>query len=82
MIRFEAAQLMRLQQGERCLHSGKQRGAKKQNGDGTKYNGESKATHLCDTKSRALSLAFPTGTIGKDGQGPSGELVVGGLLIL
>ena len=46
MILFEAAQLMRLQQKERCLHSGKQCGAEDQNGDGAQHNGQSRGTHF------------------------------------
>ena len=82
MILFEAAQLMRLQQRERCLHSGKQRGAEDQNGDGAQHNGQSKGTHFCGTKPHAPCVAFPARGTGEGGRRPSEELVVRGLLIL
>ena len=82
MIRFEAAQLMRLQQGERCLHSGKQRGTEDQNRDGTEYDGESRATHLFGGKSRPPCMAFSGRRRVEDGRGPSEALLVRGLLIL
>ncbi|MEP6585279.1 MAG: hypothetical protein ABJB70_00985, partial [Candidatus Udaeobacter sp.] len=82
MILFEAAQLVRLQQGERCFHSGKKRGAEDQNGDGAQHNGQSKSTHLRGTKPHAPCVAFPARGTGEGGRGPSEELVVRGLLIL
>ena len=82
MILLKAAQLMRLQQRERCLNSGKQRGAEDQNRDAAQHDAQSKGAHFCGTKPGVTCVAFPARRTETGIRRPSEELVVLGLLIL
>jgi hypothetical protein len=82
VICFEPAQLMRLQQEQRGLDSGKKRRTKDQNGDTAEDNRQSDGTHVPRSEFRVLWVAFPARMAGIGGRRSPEELMVRGLLIL